>query len=377
MLLIIILAGATPFTCQPSASAQAGSVVNVPLTFHGYSIVLRDANGSFCVYDGADGAAADQVSATQVNLDSQISGQRQGYNYWSAVIMWATKLPMDLHVQGSVNVHAYISSTFKLSGLFSGGGYAMGIVDIDENNNEVKEFITEAPYTIGGNPFTATPTQYSLSTNVDYVFKKGHAIGFAVGLGATTQGFTATVYFGSQDRNSGATLPVAETMQTQTLSVDGKTVSVTSNSAIENLQYDQTAKALSFLAQGISYTTGACSVSIPKTLMGTPFTVAQGSQSITATVNEDASNYQISFSHTRDAQTIRVVGSAPTQTTNPTQTQTNSPTQTGGSSSPSHGTDAPTASPSVPEYNAVMLLVFVFLFIVVGVVVALLSKRRN
>ncbi len=248
-------------------SAQSGSVVNYQLTFHGYSVVLRDPNGSFCVYDGADGAPPDQASASMVDLTSQISGQRMGYNYWSAIVMWATKLPMDLHVQGSVNVRAYISSTFKLSGLLSGGGYAMGIVDIDENNNEVAQFITEAPYTIGSNPFTASPSQYSQSVNVDYVFKKGHAVGFAVGLGATTQGFTASVYFGSQDRNSGATLPVVESTQTQTVSTGGGAISVTGNSAIESLQYDQAARAVSFIAQGISRTTGSCIVSIPKTLM--------------------------------------------------------------------------------------------------------------
>lgn len=305
-----------------------------------------------------------------------------GYNYWSAVVMWVVQLPMDLHVSGTVNVQAYISSTSKLSGLFSGGGYAMGIVDIDENNNEVKEFITEAPYTIGSNPFDATPTQYSQSVNVDYVFAKGHAIGFVVGLGATTQGFSATVYFGSQDRSSGVTLPVVESTQTKTVTSDSNAIAVSGNSAIEDLQYTKASKTVSFSAQGIDYTTGSCTVAVPKTLMQSPFTVTQGSQPITVTSTENSTYYQLTFSHSRNSSIIKVVGSDPAQTTSPSQTasptQTNSPSQTASPSQttwPSQDPTNPAPTPTVPEYSAIAFLVSVAL--VSLLIVGLVLKRKR
>ncbi len=390
MLSAILLSAFLFLACQPNVEAQSSStVVSVPLTFHGYSLILRDANNSFYVYDGADGAAPDPSSAGQANLVAQISGQRDGWSYWSAVIMWAAKLPMDVHVKGTVNMRAYISSTFKLSGFFSGGGYGMGLVDIDENNNEVKEFITEAPYTIGGNPFTATPTQYSLSTNVDYVFKKGHSIGFAVGLGATTQGFTATVYFGSSDRNSGATLPILDTTESHAFTADyngaSHTIAVESNSVIANYQYDQAKTSIKFTAQGISYTTGSCKVAIPKTLVAAPFTVTSSGQTITPTATENATHTQLAFSHTRTVNPIQIAGTAPPPQTTATPTPTTAtpsatPDQTTTTptaptaTSTAQATVEPTATPAIQEYLALIILP---LMVLTGLLALALKKKIN
>ncbi len=372
LLLIILLASNMPLAFSPSTEAQStGNTVNVPLTFHAYSLMLRDPNGSLYVYDGADGAPPDQTAATQVNLDAQISGSRDTFigpvAYWSAVVMWGIKLPMDVHVKGNVNVHVYIGSTAKLSGMFSGGGYAMGLVDVDENNVEVKEFLKEADYTIGTNPFTATPSQYSLTINeVDYTFKKGHFLCLVIGLGATTQGFTATVYFGSQDKNSGATLPVVDTTETQAFTVNAdQTIAVTSNSAVSNFQFDSATRSISFLAQGIPYTAGTCTVAVPKILMQPPFTATSGSQPLSLSTTENSTHYQLAFTHTRTAETIKIAGTAPTQTATPT--QTSAPSQTASSTA--------IPSPPLPEINTVTGLLM--LFIVTTAAVALLLLKRK
>ena len=310
------MAGGLLLVQQPNVKAQADpNIVNLSLTFHSYSLLLRDPNGSFCVYDGADGST-NPVNPAQTSLVSETSGTATVFgftvDYWSAAIIWAIKLPMDLHVDGTVNLKVYISSTFQISGFMSGSGYGMGLVDIDENNNEVQEFLTQAPYTQGGNAFTSTPTQYSVSTNVDHTFKAGHSIGFAVGIGATTQGFTATVYFDSQAYNSGATLPVEDTSESHTFTADynGAThsVSIVSNSAISNCQFDSSTRAIKFKAEGINYTTGHCTVSIPKTLMQAPFTVTSGSTQITTTLSEDATNYELDFTHTRNSTSSKLLG---------------------------------------------------------------------
>lgn len=313
ILLLILFASCFLLVQQPNTKAQTSSnIVNIPLTFHGYSLLLKDSNGSFCVYDGADGAAPALASPMQTSLVAQISGVQSGFSYWSASILWATKLQSDLHVVGTVSIKAYISSTFQLSGLFSGGGYGMGLVDIDENNNEIQQFLTQGPISIGSNPFTASPTQYSLNTNVDYVFKKGHSIGFAVGLGATVQGFTATVFFDSLDRNSGATLPVEVKSQSNSFTtvINGtqQNIVVVSDSAISNYEFNSASNSIQFKAQGINFTTGYCNVTIPKTLMQSPFTVSSGSRPITATLTENSNYYQLFFTYTRNSSTLQITG---------------------------------------------------------------------
>jgi hypothetical protein len=349
-LLITMLILGSLLCTSPTTTAQT-NIATYQLTFHNYSVLLRADNNSFCVYDGADGAAADASTAGQVTLDAMITGQREGWAYYSASVVWVIRLPMDLHVVGTVNMRTYLSSTFKISGLFSGSGYGMGLVDIDENDQEVKQFITEAPYTIGANALSSTPTQYSLSTNIDYTFKKGHAIGFAVGFGATTQGYSGTVYFGSPDKASGVTIPVEDKALTSSLTVNTdagtQTIGFVSDSAIVGSQYDTSVRRLQFTAQAISYTSGYCKVTVPKTLLQAPFTVAQGTQQITPTITENDASTEIYFTHIRNTDPIQILGALP---------------QTVATATPTEATTAPqtTSTPAVPEISiAAGLAVFV------------------
>jgi hypothetical protein len=333
-----------------------------------------------------------------------------GYNYYSAVTMWTVQLPMDLHVKGSVSIRAYISSSFQLGGLFSGGGYSFGVVDIDENNREVKEFMSSATYNLG-NPFTSTPTQYSQTVSVDYTFSKGHTLAFVVGLGATVQGFTASVYFGSADRASGATLPIVQSTQSQSVQTDAGAVTVVADAAISNLQYDKTANTITYTAKGIDYTPCSCAVSVPKALMQAPFTVTQGTKTLQATTSQNENYFQISYSYTIDDSQLRVTGTSSTTNTptppptsqtqtpapssNPTSSSststspTNSPSNTvtdgptsepTGSTSPSSSAmtssspDNHTVSPPVPEASICILAVLIG---VCSVVVALLFLKRK
>jgi hypothetical protein len=259
----------------------------------------------------------------------------------------------------------------------------MGLVDINQNNDEVQQFITQAPYTQGGNPFTSTPTKYSVSTNIDYTFKAGHSIGFAVGLGATSQGFTGTVYFDSATYSSGASVQVENVAQCQVFTADAQNVAVVSNSAISNCQYNTASHTIQFNAQGINYTTGYCNVSIPNTLMQPPFTVTSGTQQITPTLTENSTYYQLYFTNTRSTDPILITGTAanqPTATskptgsvststpspsgssTAPTQTETSmetSPTVTSSTSRPSSTSSSPTQPntlPTIPEYLSIAIL---------------------
>jgi hypothetical protein len=397
VILVVLFASCFLLIEQPNVKAQSGSnIVNIPLTFHDYSLLLSDSNGSFCVLDGADGAAATSTTSKQRNLISEISGTQSGFSYWSASALWIIKLESDLHVVGTVNIRAYISSTFSLSGLFSGGGYGFGLVDIDQNNNEVQEFITQGPISIGRNPFSASPAQYSLNVNVDYVFKKGHSIGFAVGLGATTQGFTATVYYDSINQNSGATLPVEDTSQSNSFLVNyndaSHNVAVVSNSAIGDWQFNSASSSFKFTVQLINYTSGYCNVSIPKTLMQKPFSVTQSSHTMTSTLTENLTYYQVYFTNIRSSVPIQITGTPISPTASPTSTATatsgpssapdssNSPSSTPQTSNSPNSTPTqttsptflPSSTPSIPEFS--WLVVLPLLAIMLFVAVKLKSK---
>lgn len=388
LLLAVLFTSSFFLTYQVNVEAQTGEIVNFPLTFHNYSLLLRDPNGSFCVFDGVDGAAATSTSAKQVNLVSQISGTQSGFSYWSSSVLWTIKLTSDLHVIGTVNVRAYISSDFALSGLFSGGGYGFGLVDIDENNNEVQEFITQGPISIGSNPFSSSPALYSLDTNIDYVFRKGHSIGFAVGVGATTQGFSATVYFDSIDKNSGATLPVENTRQSYSYSVNyndaAHIILVESNSAIDDWQFNSALAGFQFTAQKINYTTGYCNISIPKTLMQKPFAVTQGSNPISATVTENITYSQLYFTNTRSSVPIQITGTPfssqptssptlPTTTASPIPTSSNSPDSTPSQSDPS---SSPSSTPFIQEFSIIIIVSILIVASVVGISLRLRRKAN-
>lgn len=376
---VLIILTCVLFLNQPYTKAQSNpNVINVPLTFHPNSLVINDANGSLQVYEGVDGLAATGSNPTQVTLSSQISGQQIVFgmpiDYWSASIIWGMRVPKDMHVYGTVNIRAYISSNFAISGFTSGSGYGMGLVDIDENNNPVQQFITQGPIAIGGNAFTSTPQQYSLSTNIDYVFKAGHAIGFSVGFGATTKGYTATIYFNSADKPSGATLPIVDTSTSYDFTADTKNIKIQSNSAIADYNYNSLKQTLQFTAKLIDYTTGYCNITIPKTLMQSPFTITSGPQQITTTISETQTNYNLYFTHTRTSNPIQVTGNAintqsPTPNISPTPSGSNtipSPTPTSTSSGSttmpsSQGTTNPTnePKPSVPEISSMAIIALI------------------
>jgi hypothetical protein len=299
------------------ASADSTSETTVEnLTFHYYSLIQKAGNGSLFVYDGADAYGPKLTSGYQTDLNCQIEGQRTMYGlsftYWGGVIMWAVKLEKDLHVIGDVEMVAYLSSSSTANfGLFDGGGYGMGLADIDENGNEVQQFTTESSPSIGSNPLTATPKAYTLGITVDYVFKKGHAIGFFVGAGSTIQGYTFTAYFDSPDKNSNVKLPIEDLPETYEFSTvwDENTYDIvaTSNSALSSFEFNQPTHQVSFNASGIPGTNGYCEVVIPKTLLGGPFKVFTGNQQIATTETENTTHSFINFTYTHNLNTIKIV----------------------------------------------------------------------
>jgi hypothetical protein len=315
-LLVAVIWSSNVSFAQPASADSTSETTVENLTFHYYSLIQKADNGSLFVYDGADAYGPRLTSGYQTDLSCQIEGQRTMYGlsftYWGGVIIWMVKLEKDVHVIGDVEMVAYLSSSSTANfGSFDGGGYGMGLVDIDENGNEIQQFITESSPSIGSNPFTATPKAYTLVITVDYVFRKGHAIGFFVGAGSTIQGYTFNAYFDSPDKNSNVKLPIEDLPETYEFSAvwDENTYNIvaTSTSALSSFEFNQPARQVSFNTSGIPGTNGYCEVVIPKTLLGGPFKVFMGNQPIAATETENTTHSFISFTYTHNSDTIEII----------------------------------------------------------------------
>jgi hypothetical protein len=231
----------------------------------------------------------------------------------------------------------------------------MGLADIDENENVVQQFMPEAPYVIGDNIFTSTPQLYSLDVNIDYVFRAGHTIGFAVGCGATEQGFTASVFFDSSDKPSGATLPVVDATESYDFPANSQIIKIVSNSVISDYNYVPSERTIQFTAKLIDYTIGRCNITIPKNLMHSPFSVTIGFQQVTPILTETQESYQVSFTHTRTSNPIQVTGNTPdtstptasTHPTTPAPTLSPNPTSTPVTPAPTVTGTSPTGDPTL------------------------------
>ena len=288
---------------------NSDAVVNIPLTFHYYSL-FEQKNDSYIVYNGADGYGPKQTSAYAKTMTCESYNVFQGWPSWSAGVMWVLRLQQDLHVKGNVELTAYFSSTFDGFGWFDGGGYSMGLADLDEHGNDVTAFPAEGAGGLG-NPFDETTRPYVLNVAVDYVFKKGHYIGFWVGAGATIQGFTYTIYFDSSDAPSGVILPIGD--QTKTYSfdaiVEGTTyeIETMSDSYLSNFGFDQLEKQISFDASGIPGIAGYCNVWIPKNLFGGSFEVFLDDQPLAHIKTENETHSCIYFTFTNNVANFKII----------------------------------------------------------------------
>lgn len=86
------------------------------------------------------------------------------------------------------------------------------------------------------------------------------------------------------------------------------TVGILSNSTITGFSFDRDMKAISYTVSGPAGTLGFCNVSIPKRLLGGPYTVmVDGAVTPHRVVDTDTESY-IYFTYTHSAKDIRVIG---------------------------------------------------------------------
>lgn len=193
------------FFSQPTHAVNSPKE-SVTFTHHYYSEIYHSENRSFFIYNGSDTQGPLRSSAFKCTFECQIKQVIQGVTVWGGLVSWLTQpLDDDLHIVGDVVLKAWMSSTDDI-GPWGSSGYVMGVSEIDEGRNVTwSEY--DYRYSILGKAISDIPTEYSITLNIDHVFKKGHKIGFGVGAGSTKKGWTVNVFFDSPDRNSRAIVP--------------------------------------------------------------------------------------------------------------------------------------------------------------------------
>lgn len=87
-------------------------------------------------------------------------------------------------------------------------------------------------------------------------------------------------------------------------------VEISSNSTISGFAFSVEQKEISFNVTGTSSTVGFCRVSIPKALLGEPFTVWIGTDLVTPTIASDDIHYFLYFTYGHSTQTITIQGTS-------------------------------------------------------------------
>lgn len=289
----------------------------ISLTFHNYEETII--NSSIYSYSGVDGCPPQVLNAYSISVECLTPGSFSGFSFYMGYVAWTLAEPIqkDLHVVGEIKMTVWMSSTDDL-GFLQGSGFGMGLTDIDEDGNMVEIFeLVDEEGNVGGrglgNVFSPTPTPYTMILDIeDYVFEKGHTIAFGVGFGSNKQGFSVNVFFDSPDNNSGATLQVKDLIDQNEFDVvwepKSYPVIVESNSSINNFEFSQTEKQITFDVSDVLCSNGFSYCMIPKVILEGPFTVFVDSQQITDTTSENTTHSFIYFTYSQGFHTIKIVG---------------------------------------------------------------------
>ena len=195
--------------------------------FHDNSILYRNENSSVTVIAEAnlEPPNASVSKATEVAANIRNATTPFG-TIWVGSVSWLSQ-PLTKYevLQGIVTITAWLSSD-NSTPPFSGIGAGIGIVD--DQNKLVGQ--SQYAYSYGqGSVLTTQVKSYEFNVTVNRSVQAGQRLVFAVGLGATRQGWKMEVYFDSLQYPSRVQLPgsVAVVSEPVTPLVVGSCVAVT------------------------------------------------------------------------------------------------------------------------------------------------------
>ena len=85
-------------------------------------------------------------------------------------------------------------------------------------------------------------------------------------------------------------------------------ISTVSNSQVSGFAFNQSVKTISLNVTGPTGTTGSCSLTIPKTLLGGPYTILIDGSSITPIETSNATHSFLYFTYNHSMHKIQIIG---------------------------------------------------------------------
>ncbi len=173
--------------------------------FHDTSILYRNDNSSLTVIAEANLEPPNNSIAKTIEIAANIRNATTPFGtIWVGSVSWVSQPVSKPQVlDGSITVTAWFSSNDSPPP-FSGIG--AGITIIDSQGNLVGQPVYA--YSYGqGSVLTNQPSSYQFNLNINRSVQHGQRFVFAVGLGATAQGWKMTVYFDSLQYPSRASMP--------------------------------------------------------------------------------------------------------------------------------------------------------------------------
>jgi len=202
--LIFLIVGVSSVS---SVGGKESDVSLVTFYFHGNILMLRSENRSIFVFDRADVDSPVRDEATVVEFSSEIKQVVMGVTVWVGGVSWGSRrLLNDTRMVGTASFHCWLSSEDWLW-FWELSGVGVGVAEVDGKGRVVWGPVYRYTYALM-NMLSSSPKEYSLTVDVDHMFKAGNHILFGVVAGSTRQGWRARAYFGSAGFPSRVVVPL-------------------------------------------------------------------------------------------------------------------------------------------------------------------------
>ncbi len=237
---------------------------STPVFFHASQLrtdlSIFGLSGSERIYERADSNLPGRQSPVTETLSAQIQSSRLAeigikfqQNAYVAYVAWLLPLFSDVKVDGDVQINVWMSSADD-PGL--GSAYFFAIADVNPRNlRDIQvlwyDSVGGVGNLIGSSPKLLSTRDLGRPFRIsNHQFAAGRSLAFFTGAGSIRQGWQFSVFFDSQDRNSGAIVP---SVLVQTLSTTMLTASTSSASTSVSATSSYTASSGSSSVPPVTY----------------------------------------------------------------------------------------------------------------------------
>lgn len=202
--LAFLIVGASVFGWP--VGGEEAELTPVTLYFHCNRLMFASENLSVVVFDRADVDPPMRHDVTVVECVSEIRQVVLFVTVWVGGVSWGSRrLLNDTRMLGSVRFYCWLSSEESLS-FWEASGVGVGVAEVNAKGTVVWGPVYRYVYSFWS-MLSSVPSEYSLTVDVDHLFRAGNHILFGVVVGSTRQGWRAKVHVDSADYPSRVVVP--------------------------------------------------------------------------------------------------------------------------------------------------------------------------